>query len=158
MPCSWPFPSSRKNSPACVPPVTSISSVNPALTSASIAYVTIGRSWIGSRCLFVIRVSGWSREPVPPARMTPFIAAPSSPPDASYLPPCGPEGRPAPRLERRLGHSHDPRQPARQPPVVAPEERHQRRHEQCANDRGVEEDRDRETDPEFLQADDPAGD
>jgi hypothetical protein len=25
--------------------------------------------------LFVIRVSGWSREPVPPARMTPFIRA-----------------------------------------------------------------------------------
>ena len=40
----------------------------------SIEYVTIGRSKIGSRCLFVIRVSGCSREPVPPARMTPFIA------------------------------------------------------------------------------------
>src|SRR5580692_1115749 len=28
---------------------------------------------MGSRCLLVIRVSGCSRDPVPPARMTPFI-------------------------------------------------------------------------------------
>src|SRR3954453_17982484 len=45
----------------------------PALTSASIAKLTIGRSWIGRRCLFVIRVSGWSLLPVPPARTTPFM-------------------------------------------------------------------------------------
>src|SRR5262245_47685061 len=75
MPCSCPSPSSRKNSPACVPPVTSITSVMPARTSASIAYVTIGRSWMGSRCLLVIRVSGCSRVPFPPASTTPFIAA-----------------------------------------------------------------------------------
>ena len=72
MPYSCPLPSRRKNSPACVPPVTSIRSVTPAFTSASIEYVTIGRSYTGSRCLFVIRVSGWSREPVPPARITPL--------------------------------------------------------------------------------------
>src|SRR5665213_1298274 len=73
MPYSWPLPSRRKNSPACVPPVTSISSSMPAWTSASTAYVTIGRSYRGSRCLFVIRVSGCRRVPEPPARMTPFM-------------------------------------------------------------------------------------
>src|SRR5437870_5500361 len=46
----------------------------PASTSASTAYVTIGRSYSGSRCLFVMRVSGASRLPAPPARITPFIA------------------------------------------------------------------------------------
>src|SRR5512133_3283521 len=61
------------NSPACAPPLTSISSVIPAWTSASTAYVTIGRSKGGNRCLFVIRVSGCNRVPEPPARMTPFI-------------------------------------------------------------------------------------
>ena len=44
MPNSWPLPSSRRNSPACVPPVTSMISVMPALTSASIDHCTIGRS------------------------------------------------------------------------------------------------------------------
>src|SRR5688572_11950749 len=29
---------------------------------------------MGRRCLFVMRVSGWSRVPLPPARMTPFTA------------------------------------------------------------------------------------
>jgi len=33
----------------------------------------MGRSKIGNRCLLVIRVSGWRREPVPPARRTPFM-------------------------------------------------------------------------------------
>src|SRR6266545_3152637 len=75
MPYSCPFPSRRKNSPACVPPVTTISSPIPARTSASTAKLTMGRSPIGSRCLFVIRVSGWRRLPVPPARMTPFTSA-----------------------------------------------------------------------------------
>src|SRR5947208_1437372 len=75
MPYSWPLPSSRKNSPACVPPVTSINSWTPASTSASTAYVTIGRSYSGSRCLFVMRVSGASRLPAPPASITPFIGA-----------------------------------------------------------------------------------
>src|SRR5436190_8272092 len=152
MPCSWPFPSSRKNSPAWVPPVTSISSTTPARTSASIACETIGRSKTGSRCLFVIRVSGCSREPVPPARMTPFIAR-----DRSRLTAGGPQRRPPPLLERRLGNPNDPRQRARQPPVVAAEERHQRGHEQRAHDRGVDEDRYREADPELLQADDSTG-
>src|SRR5690348_17336528 len=46
----------------------------PASTSASTAYVTIGRSYSGRRCLFVMRVSGASLLPDPPARMTPFIA------------------------------------------------------------------------------------
>ena len=30
---------------------------------------------MGSRCLFVMRVKGYRREPVPPARMTPFTTA-----------------------------------------------------------------------------------
>src|ERR1700683_549985 len=34
---------------------------------------TIGLSYIGRRCLFVTRVSGFSRLPVPPARTMPFI-------------------------------------------------------------------------------------
>ena len=37
MPYSWPLPSSRRNSPAWVPPVTTISSVTPAETSVSMA-------------------------------------------------------------------------------------------------------------------------
>src|SRR3954463_2687485 len=45
----------------------------PPCTSASIEYATIGRFPSGSRCLFVIRVSGWRRVPLPPARMTPFM-------------------------------------------------------------------------------------
>ena len=44
MPWPCPSPSRRKNSPAWVPPVTSMTSVDPAETIASIAYVTIGRS------------------------------------------------------------------------------------------------------------------
>src|SRR5664280_3195288 len=47
-------------------------SVMPASTSASMHQLIMGRSKIGNRCLLVIRVSGCSREPVPPARMTPF--------------------------------------------------------------------------------------
>src|SRR4029079_10011385 len=35
----------------------------------------IGRWKSGSWCLLVIRVSGWSRVPDPPARMTPFTRA-----------------------------------------------------------------------------------
>ena len=58
MPYSRPFPSSRRNSPACVPPVTSMISLIPLCTSASIAHAIIGRSYMGSRCLFVMRVSG----------------------------------------------------------------------------------------------------
>jgi hypothetical protein len=42
---------------------------------ASTAYVTIGRSYSGSTCLFVIRVGGAGRVPAPPARITPFIVA-----------------------------------------------------------------------------------
>ena len=44
MPNSCPLPSSRRNSPAWVPPVTSISSVIPALTRVSIDHWIIGRS------------------------------------------------------------------------------------------------------------------
>src|SRR5258707_12443119 len=33
----------------------------------------MGLSWTGSRCLFVTRVSGLRRLPVPPASTTPFI-------------------------------------------------------------------------------------
>src|ERR1700694_1183298 len=36
---------------------------------------------MGSRCLLVIRVSGYMRVPLPPARITPFI--PASAPDRS---------------------------------------------------------------------------
>ncbi len=58
-----------------VPPVTSMISSMPALTKASMDQAIIGRSQIGRRCLFVMRVSGYRREPVPPARSTPFIAS-----------------------------------------------------------------------------------
>ena len=44
MPQSCPLPRRRRNSPACVPPVTTIISVTPAFTSASMEYVTMGRS------------------------------------------------------------------------------------------------------------------
>src|SRR5215211_6671140 len=41
---------------------------------------------MGSRCLFVIRVSGWSRVPLPPARITPFTAPDRSHGDATIAP------------------------------------------------------------------------
>ena len=50
----------------------------PAAPGASIAQLIIGRSFSGSRCLLVIRVSGWRRLPVPPASTTPFKPRPSS--------------------------------------------------------------------------------
>src|SRR5215207_6420666 len=55
-----------------------MASVTPERTRASIAYVTIGRSYTGSRCLLVMRVSGSSRLPVPPARITPFTVLSST--------------------------------------------------------------------------------
>src|SRR5690242_15949084 len=78
MPNSLPLPSRRRNSPAWVPPVTSMISPTPASTSASIAQLIIGRSLSGSRCLLVILVRGWRRLPVPPASTTPFTPRPSS--------------------------------------------------------------------------------
>ena len=44
MPHSLPLPRRRRNSPAWVPPVTIMISSTPAVTRASMAYVTIGRS------------------------------------------------------------------------------------------------------------------
>ena len=44
MPYSRPFPKRRRNSPAWVPPVTSMISSIPAETTASIAQAIIGRS------------------------------------------------------------------------------------------------------------------
>ncbi len=44
MPYSRPLPRSRRNSPACVPPVTSMISSMPLDTTASIDQAIIGRS------------------------------------------------------------------------------------------------------------------
>src|SRR6266436_2794316 len=35
----------------------------------------MGLSYMGSKCLFVTRVNGFRRLPIPPARTTPFISA-----------------------------------------------------------------------------------
>ena len=72
-PYSWPLAERSRKSPTCAPPVTSISSVSPASTSACDGvgnHRPVVRS--GSRCLFVIRVSGSSRVRCRPRRMTPF--------------------------------------------------------------------------------------
>src|SRR5947208_6721819 len=60
--------------------------------------------------------------------------------------------------ERRVLDAHESCDPDRQPPVPRSEHRHQRRYEQCAHDRGVDEDRDGEAEPELLQAGDPSVD
>src|ERR1700694_536392 len=55
---------------------------------------------MGSRCLLVIRVSGYMRVPLPPARITPFI--PASAPDRSG------RGHLALGVLRRLARSLEP--------------------------------------------------
>src|ERR1039458_8305138 len=56
---------------------------------------------MGSRCLLVIRVSGCRRDPVPPARITPFTAEhptePTNLPGRGHRTPCHDEPRPAGR-------------------------------------------------------------
>src|ERR1017187_9060125 len=55
---------------------------------------------MGSRCLLVIWVSGCRREPVPPARTTPFPATPyrsHNVPGRGHRTPCHDEPRPAGR-------------------------------------------------------------
>src|ERR671935_1797462 len=49
----------------------------------------MGLSKPGSGCLWVMRVGGCSREPVPPARMMPFT---SMPPNEGDVPRRGPRG------------------------------------------------------------------
>ena len=97
LPYASPSPSRPWKSFTWSPPVTTISSVTPASRSASIACMTIGRSSTGRRCLFVIRVSGSRREPVPPARTTPFMAE-------AMLVPCGP-GRAGSHRRPRAGRA-----------------------------------------------------
>src|SRR5204862_302148 len=56
------------------------------------------------------------------------------------------------------GLAADPRQRRRKPPVPAAEDRHQRRHEERPHDRRIDQNGDRQTETELLQADDRAGD
>ncbi len=58
----------------------------------------------------------------------------------------------------RVLHARQARESGGQPPVVAVEDRHQRRHEAGANDGRVDEHGERESDAELLQPGDLAGD
>src|ERR1700728_4113162 len=58
--------------------VTTKISSRPAPTSWRTGCHSIGSFPTGSRCLFVISVSGLRREPTPPARMMPLTVAPNT--------------------------------------------------------------------------------
>src|SRR5450755_1361887 len=80
---------------------------------------------MGSRCLLVMRVSGWSREPVPPARMTPFMGRSLDVKSHRYragpdpYPSCPPAGRPD-RTERdRAGQARSDQGPKARSPNPA---------------------------------------
>src|SRR3989454_11456510 len=60
----------------CSPPVTTRISSTPAAVSLRTGWKIIGSRPTGRRCLLVTLVSGKRRDPGPPARMMPFIAAP----------------------------------------------------------------------------------
>src|SRR5437868_7945437 len=72
---SLPEPSSVTTSPMCSTPVTTRISSIPASVSLRTGWKIIGSRPTGRRCLLVTLVSGNRRDPVPPARMMPFIAA-----------------------------------------------------------------------------------
>src|SRR3989344_4608819 len=72
-PYSLPDPKNSTKSPACSLPHTTMISVIPDVFSVASGYNTIGLSYTGNKCLFVIRVSGRKRVPSPPATMTPFM-------------------------------------------------------------------------------------
>src|SRR5437899_239049 len=73
MSSSSPDPRSPPIALKCSPPVTTKMSLMPARTRFSSGHQIIGLSKTGRRCLFVTSVRGRRREPVPPARMMPFI-------------------------------------------------------------------------------------
>src|SRR5215218_3186253 len=83
----------------------------------------------------------------------------TGPPPAAEIdsPADRPERRPR-RFEGRGRDAHQTCDTARQPPVPAAEEGHQRRDEKDADDRRVDEDRHREAEAELLQADHAARD
>jgi len=62
-------------SPAWVLPVTTMISVILGVDQLLDAPLITAGHRIGNRCLLVIRVSGWMREPVPGCRLTPFMRA-----------------------------------------------------------------------------------
>src|SRR5579871_5703141 len=57
----------------CSLPQTIMISVMPARDNVSRGYKIIGLSYTGSKCLFVMWVSGRRRVPDPPAKMMPFM-------------------------------------------------------------------------------------